>query len=149
MSRVNRQAGMAQLISMLVVCLILMVLSAIAIPNIVASVGFSNATDMRRYMRMVTNANAIAAQCAATAGCTVSPAVTDVIPAAGTQFMMDSFTVTMSPAGAPFSISAIGQGDAFAGPVNLVEYDDLILRCEPAASDEYGAALNRTVTPCQ
>jgi type II secretory pathway pseudopilin PulG len=80
---------------MMVVCIVLLILAAQAVPNFVQMRTLENERAARERIEQVARAEGVAAMCAATPGCTVNAGVAALIPAPGTiQQRRYSFTFT-------------------------------------------------------
>lgn len=141
MSERKREAGIAELLSLLIALSIVLILAAAAVPSLISAHQISNATDIRNFMVLAEHANAISAQCGMTSGCVSSPDVLGAIPVAGT-LDMDGYTVTTTVA--PFTITATSSQDLYSGQTNFFIGNDGILRCTAVPLVATAAA-----SPCQ
>jgi type II secretory pathway pseudopilin PulG len=101
----RRQAGFALILEMLVVCAVLLVIAAFAIPSIVQIRAAANQNDARSTVMQVWNAQAAATICSNTPGCIPSSSLTALIPQPGT-VRSSGYTFTYIVNGTTWAYSA-------------------------------------------
>ena len=79
----RRQAGFALLMEMLVVCVVLLILAAAAIPNLIQVAHDQQISTAKSQVHLVFSANAAIAVCAQTPNCRTLPATAALIPSPG------------------------------------------------------------------
>jgi type II secretory pathway pseudopilin PulG len=96
----RNQKGFALLLEMLIVCIVMAVLAAIAVPNLVQVRASFNQQAARERVETVSRAQSASALCTATPACTVSIGVNALIPAPGVLTQRGYlFTYTVNPDG--------------------------------------------------
>lgn len=98
-------AGFALIMEMLIVTAVLLIMAAVAIPNLVQIRAGANQQEARGRVMQVWNANAAISICAGTPGCIPNPPLANLIPQPGT-VQSFGYTFTYSQTGSGWNYTA-------------------------------------------